>query len=164
MYLNFNVKSLESALKTYPCTKFQLNQTKTLYQNGQWSNCRLIGEKIKEVRLTSQLVISSSILFSMVDFSRVPSFNILGFQQRNKIMGRQPSLHPDSTNGVGSHVFGITTKQRLLLWYTCEIPRCYCQARKLSANSELRVNSADFEEGENDQIIREKQRPIVLRA
>ena len=30
--------------------------------------------------------------------------------------------------------------------------------------SELRVNSADFEEGENDQIIGEKQRPLVLRA
>ena len=28
----------------------------------------------------------------------------------------------------------------------------------------LRVNSADFEVGENDQLIREKQRPLILRA
>ena len=33
-----------------------------------------------------------------------------------------------------------------------------------TAASELRVNSAGFEMQENDQIIREKQRPFVLRA
>ena len=38
----------------------------------------------------------------------------------------------------------------------CEIPCCHCRMRKLSARSELRVNSADFEVGENDQTIREK--------
>ena len=41
--------------------------------------------------------------------------------------------------------FGIATKQRLLLGYTCEIPRCYCRMRILSTKSELKVNSADFE-------------------
>ena len=30
--------------------------------------------------------------------------------------------------------------------------------------SELRVNSADFEVGENDQVISQEQRPFVLRA
>ena len=69
-----------------------------------------------------------------------------------------------STNGVKSYVFGMTTKQPLLLGYACEIPRGYCRTRKLGTKSELRVNSADFEVGENDQIIREKQRPFVLRA
>ena len=33
-----------------------------------------------------------------------------------------------------------------------------------SAKSELRVNSVDFEVGENDQFINEKQLSLVLRA
>ena len=44
---------------------------------------------------------------------------------------------------------GIATKQRLLLGYACEIRSCYCRVRKFSTKSELRVNSADFEVGEN---------------
>ena len=51
-----------------------------------------------------------------------------------------------------------------LLGYACEIPGRYCRERKFSAQSELRVNSGDFEEGENDQNIREKQLTLVLRA
>ena len=60
--------------------------------------------------------------------------------------------------GLAPTFLGIATKQRLLLGYACEIPRCYCRVRKFSARSELkaRVNSADFEVGENDQINREK--------
>ena len=37
-------------------------------------------------------------------------------------------------------------------------------ASRSIAKSELRVNSADFEVGENDQIISEKQRPLIIRA
>ena len=37
--------------------------------------------------------------------------------------------------------------------------------RKFSNKSELRVSSADFGVGENDQLfIKEKQRPLILRA
>ena len=61
--------------------------------------------------------------------------------------------------------FGIATKQLLLLGYACEIPRCYCRVRKFSNKSELRVSSADFGVGENDQLlIREKQLPFIFRA
>ena len=58
----------------------------------------------------------------------------------------------------------IATKQLLLHGFACEIPRCYCRVRKFSNKSELRVR-ADFGVGENDQLlIREKQRPLILRA
>ena len=101
--------------------------------------------------------------------------------------------------GSAPTFFGTATKQRLLLGYACEIPRCYCRVRKFSTKghfplggifrperhfllfkdrlaesgrqktkeniiprgkfvlvenspkSVLRVNSADFEVGENDQ-------------
>ena len=46
----------------------------------------------------------------------------------------------------------IASKQRLLLGYVCDIPRCYCCMRKFSSRSELRVNSADFEVGENEKF------------
>ena len=61
--------------------------------------------------------------------------------------------------GSAPTFFGIATKQRLLLGYACEIPRYYCRVRKFSTKSVLTVNSADFEVGENDQLIRGKQRP-----
>ena len=61
-----------------------------------------------------------------------------------------------SLNGFGFNVcLEIATEQRLLLRYACEIPLCYCRMRKFSAKSGLRVNSADFEVRENDQIIRD---------
>ena len=61
--------------------------------------------------------------------------------------------------------FGIATKQLLLHGYPSEIPRCYCRMKKFSSKSELRVSSADFGVGENDQLlIKEKQRPLILRA
>ena len=33
--------------------------------------------------------------------------------------------------------FGIRTKQQLLPGYVCEIPRCYCRARKFIANASV---------------------------
>ena len=50
--------------------------------------------------------------------------------------------------GLVPTFFGITTKQRLLPAYACEIPRCYCRKRKFNAKSELEANSADFDVGE----------------
>ena len=52
----------------------------------------------------------------------------------------------------------------MLLGYACEIPRDYCRAKNFSAKSDLRVNSADFEVGKDNQIIREKQRPLIINA
>ena len=66
--------------------------------------------------------------------------------------------------GLVPTFFGIATKQWLLLGYACEIPHCYCRAMKFVTKSELKVNSPDFEMGENDQFIREKQQPLILRA
>ena len=66
--------------------------------------------------------------------------------------------------GLVPTFFGIAAKQRMLLGYACEIPRCYCRVRKFSGKSELRVNSTDFEVGENYQIIKEKHRPLVPRV
>ena len=64
--------------------------------------------------------------------------------------------------GLVPTFLGITTKQRLLHGYTCEIPLCHCRARKFSAKStELEVNSVHFEAGENKQIVREEQRSLV---
>ena len=72
-------------------------------------------------------------------------------------------LVPTFFMGLVPTVFGIATKQRLLLGHACEIPRCYCPVINFSSRSELRVNSADFEVGENDQIIR-KITTIRLKA
>ena len=59
--------------------------------------------------------------------------------------------------------FSIATKQRLLLGYTCEIPRCYCRVWKFNARSELRVNSADFEVGENRlETYRSLEYPLIF--
>ena len=66
--------------------------------------------------------------------------------------------------GLVPMFFEIATKQQLLLGYVCEIPRCYCRKKKFSAKSDFRVNSADFEVGENEKIIREKQKPLVLKV
>ena len=44
------------------------------------------------------------------------------------------------------------------------LAKFFKMAARSSTKSELRINSADFEVGENDQIISEKQRPLVLRA
>ena len=38
----------------------------------------------------------------------------------------------------------------------------YCRAKKFSGNSEVRVNSADFEVRENDKIIRENNDHSLL--
>ena len=66
--------------------------------------------------------------------------------------------------GLVPTFFGLTTKHRLLHGYAYEIPRCYRRAGTFSAKSEPRVNSADFEVGEIDQSIGEKQGALVLRA
>ena len=60
--------------------------------------------------------------------------------------------------GSAPTFFGIATKQGLLLGYAYEIPRCYCRVRKFSTKSELRVNSADFEVGENDYTYLQNKR------
>ena len=49
------------------------------------------------------------------------------------------ALISTNTWGLVPTFFGITTKQRLLLGYACEIPHCDCRARTFSAKSELRV-------------------------
>ena len=56
--------------------------------------------------------------------------------------------------GLVPTFYGEATKQWIFLGYACKIPCCCCCVRKFSARSELRVNSADFEVGENDHIIR----------
>ena len=63
--------SLQNALvpKNDPCTKFQLNWTKTGTRTVNGSILGLLLTKFKDdVILTSQLGISSSILFPMLDF------------------------------------------------------------------------------------------------
>ena len=44
------------------------------------------------------------------------------------------------------------------------LAKFFTLAVRFSAKSELTINSADLEVGENDQIISEKQRPLVPRA
>ena len=59
--------------------------------------------------------------------------------------------------GLVPTFFGIATKQLLLHGYVFEIPRCYCRVSKFSNKSELRVSSADFGVGENDQLFDQRK-------
>ena len=73
-------------LRIDPCTKFQPNQSKirTRTENGQILGL-LVTKFEYDVILTSQLVISSSILLSLVDlpiFNCTPICNFLGLKTK----------------------------------------------------------------------------------
>ena len=62
--------------------------------------------------------------------------------------------------GLGPMFSGVATKQRPLFGHASEIPRCYFRVWKLSVKSEFR--GADFEVGNNNQIIRENNDHSLL--